>query len=210
MVKRSIDLLTAIFGIILLGPLFVVIALVLVMDSPGPVFFRQERVGRAGRRFRIHKFRTMKVGGGANSPSLTIGADPRITRVGAVLRRYKLDELPQLIDVLFGDMSLVGPRPEVPAYVAHYPEADRDLVFSVRPGITDLASLEFSDESTILGQVADPTRYYVEVLLPRKLAHYRTYVNSHSVVGDFRIILATILKVFFGIRPDAIVQRSHE
>lgn len=210
MAKRAIDLLAAAFGLLLLGPLFAVITLFLVMDSPGPVFFRQERVGRAGRLFRIHKFRTMQVGGGADGPSLTIGADPRITRVGAVLRRYKLDELPQLIDVLFGDMSLVGPRPEVPAYVVHYPEADRDLILSVRPGITDLASLQFSDESTLLGQVADPKRYYVEVLLPRKLAHYRTYVNSHSVVGDFRIILATILKVFFGVRPDAIVQRLHE
>lgn len=210
MLKRAVDLLAATFGLILLGPLFAVIALFIIVDSPGPVFFRQERVGRAGRCFRIHKFRTMQVREGTNGPSLTIGADPRITPVGAVLRRYKLDELPQLIDVLYGEMSLVGPRPEVLAYVAHYPEADRDLILSVRPGITDLASLEFSDESTILGQVADPKRYYLEVLLPRKLAYYRTYVDSHSVVGDFRIIFATILKVFFGVRPAANVQRLHK
>lgn len=199
MAKRALDVLCSAVGLILLGPLLIVVAVLVVLDSPGPVFFRQERVGRFGRTFRIHKFRTMRHAPAAAGPSLTVRADPRVTRVGAWLRRYKLDELPQLIDVLRGDMSLVGPRPEVPEYVAYYSDADRATVHSVRPGITDRASLEFSDESALLAPAADPHRVYVEQILPVKLRYYREYVAAHSVVGDIRIILTTIAKIL-GLR----------
>jgi lipopolysaccharide/colanic/teichoic acid biosynthesis glycosyltransferase len=131
-----------------------------------------------------------------NGLSITVGADPRVTRIGAVLRRYKLDELPQLIDVLRGSMSLVGPRPEVPEYVALYPERDREIVLSVRPGITDRASLEFSDESALLAGASDPQRVYVQEILPTKLRYYRDYVATRTFAGDLDIILKTLFKVF--------------
>lgn len=197
MAKRAFDIVCSAIGLLLLAPLLIVIAALVALDSPGPILFRQERVGRYGRRFRIHKFRTMRHSPASAGPSLTAGADLRVTRVGAVLRRYKLDELPQLIDVVLGDMSLVGPRPEVPEYVAHYSESDREAVLSVRPGITDRASLEYSDESALLAGAADPHRFYIDEVLPMKLRHYREYVSSHSMIGDIRIILATIGKVFF-------------
>jgi lipopolysaccharide/colanic/teichoic acid biosynthesis glycosyltransferase len=147
--------------------LLLLVALWIKLDSPGPVFFRQERIGRFGVPFRIHKFRTMTHG--AVGAQITVGADARITRAGAWLRRTKLDELPQLIDVLRGAMSLVGPRPEVPRYVAMYPQGLRDKVLSVRPGITDVASLEYRDEGELLARAADPEREYVSVVMPAKL-----------------------------------------
>ncbi len=195
MAKRALDVLCSAVGLLLLGPLLLMVAVLVVVDSPGPVFFRQERVGRFGRTFRIHKFRTMRHNPTVGGPSLTVQSDPRVTRVGGVLRRYKIDELPQLIDVLRGDMSLVGPRPEVPEYVAHYSESDRALVLSVRPGITDRASLEYSDESALLAQAPDPHRFYIDEILPKKLRHYREYVAEHSVLGDIGIILATVAKI---------------
>lgn len=192
MAKRTLDIFFSSLGLVLLGPFLLVVAAVVALDSPGPVFFRQERVGRHGRRFRIHKFRTMRASPTPTGPSLTVGADSRITRSGAFLRRYKLDELPQLIDVLVGDMSLVGPRPEVPQYVEYYSDADRAVVLSVRPGITDRASLEYSDESALLAAAEDPHRYYVGHILPIKLRYYREYVASNSIAGDIRIIFATL------------------
>ncbi len=192
MAKRAFDLLFASFGLITLLPLFALIALWIKADTRGPVFFRQERIGRHGQPFRIHKFRTMvaqPVDGGAQ---ITVGRDPRITRAGAVLRRYKLDELPQLIDVLQGTMSLVGPRPEVPRYVAMYPPALRDIVLAVRPGITDPASLRFRNEGELLGAAADPEREYVEVVMPRKLQLSVDYVRQASLAGDLRLILNTL------------------
>lgn len=196
MVKRAFDLLCAGVGLLLLSPLLIVIAVLVALDSPGGVFFRQERVGQFGRRFRIHKFRTMRSSTSPSGSPLTVGADPRITRVGAVLRRLKLDELPQLFDVLRGKMSLVGPRPEVPQYVAHYSEADRAVVLSMRPGITDLASLEYSDEGELLAKATDPHQLYLDEILPAKLRYYREYVANHSLLGDVRIILATLRKIF--------------
>jgi len=198
MTKRALDIVCSFVGLIVLGPLLFAIAAVVAFDSPGPVFFRQNRVGRHGRTFRIHKFRTMRFSPLPDGPSLTVGADPRITRSGSFLRRYKLDELPQLIDVLHGDMSLVGPRPEVPEYVAHFSEEDRRVVLSVRPGITDRASLEYRDESALLENSADPHRCYCEEILPAKLRHYREYVASHNVLGDLQIIFATLRKLFGG------------
>ena len=193
MAKRLFDLAIASLGLLLLSPLLVVLAIWIKLDSPGPVFFRQQRVGRDGKLFRIHKFRTMSVSfAGVEQPLITIGADPRITRAGQTLRRTKLDELPQLIDVLRGDMSLVGPRPEVPRYVALYPDALRAKVLSVRPGITDLASIEYRDESELLARAADPEREYVEVVMPAKLRAAARYVDEMSLATDVRVLGSTL------------------
>ena len=190
MAKRLVDLLLAALGLLLLAPLMGVIAIWIKLDSPGPVWFRQERVGRHGVPFRIHKFRTMRhLAPGAD---ITVGADPRITEVGAFLRRTKLDELPQLLDVLSGRMSLVGPRPEVPRYVALYPSALRRKVLSVRPGITDPASIEYRNESQRLAAAADPEREYIEVVMPAKLQRAVRYVDERSLAGDLRLIGATV------------------
>ena len=188
--KRAFDVVAAVVGLVLLAPLFLAVAAWIRLDSPGPVFFRQERVGRGGVPFWIHKFRTMRVE--AAGPAITVGADPRITRAGVFLRRTKIDELPQLLDVLRGDMSVVGPRPELPRYVAAYPPALREKVLSVRPGITDPASLQFRDESTLLARAADPEREYREVVLPAKLRLAADYVDTASLGGDLRLIAATL------------------
>jgi lipopolysaccharide/colanic/teichoic acid biosynthesis glycosyltransferase len=192
LLKRAFDLLVSGITVVLIAPVLLAIGLAIRLDSPGPAFFRQERVGRFGRMFRIHKFRSMTVHASAQGPQLTVGDDARVTRVGGFLRRHKLDELPQLIDVLVGNMSIVGPRPEVPRYVALYSPEDRDLVLSVRPGITDLASIEFKDENQILGKAVDPEATYRTDVLPRKLAYYRAYVRGRSFGGDLAIIFATL------------------
>lgn len=191
MMKRAFDLTAAALGVLLLLPLLAAIALWVKLDSPGPVLFRQLRVGRGGQLFEILKFRTMAA---ATDPrrQLTVGRDPRITRAGHVLRKYKLDELPQLFNVVGGSMSLVGPRPEVPRYVACYPPDLRDLVLSVQPGVTDLAAILYKDESSILGQAADPERAYIETILPTKLEYYARYVRERSFWGDVRIIFRTL------------------
>jgi lipopolysaccharide/colanic/teichoic acid biosynthesis glycosyltransferase len=191
-IKRIFDFCVSGAGLLILSTVLLLIAILIRLDSRGPVFFRQERVGQFGRVFRIHKFRTMIVDAEARGLQITVGADPRVTRVGAFLRRHKLDELPQLIDVLFGQMSLVGPRPEVPRYVDCYPHDVKELVLSVRPGITDRASIEFRNESDILGCAVDPDRAYVEEVLPIKLGYYVDYVNSRSLMGDVRIIFSTL------------------
>ncbi len=194
--KRLFDLICAGAGLVLLSPLLLVIALWIKLDSAGPVLFRQQRVGRFGVPFRIHKFRTMQDDASADAPApgpqITVGADPRITRAGRVLRRHKLDELPQLLDVLSGTMSLVGPRPEVPRYVALYPAALRDKVLSVRPGITDPASIAYRDESALLARAADPERAYVEQVMPAKLRAAAQYVDQRSLRGDLCVIVATL------------------
>ncbi|WP_428419992.1 sugar transferase [Methylibium sp.] len=197
MAKRLVDLLLALGGLLLLAPLLLVIAAAIRLDSRGPVLFRQERVGRHGRLFRIHKFRTMVADASRRGPSLTVGDDARITRVGRWLRERRLDELPQLIDVLLGDMSVVGPRPELPRYVAQYPAALRERVLSVRPGITDPASLAHLDESALLARAADPEREYVEVILPRKLQLAADYADRASTASDLRVLWRT-LKMLLG------------
>ena len=196
MAKRLFDVLAASIGLLLLAPLLAAIALWVRLDSPGPVFFRQQRVGRHGVPFRIHKFRTMAHAPAAAGPLLTVGADARVTRAGRFLRRTKLDELPQLIDVLQGTMSLVGPRPEVPRYVALYPPELRAAVLSVRPGITDPASRLFRVEGEVLGRAADPEREYVEVLLPAKLRCSAQYVERMSLAEDLRLIGRTLRAMF--------------
>jgi lipopolysaccharide/colanic/teichoic acid biosynthesis glycosyltransferase len=192
--KRLFDLLAAGAGLVLLAPLLLGVALWVKLDSTGPVLFRQVRVGRHGVPFEIYKFRTMadRPDGGAQ---LTVGLDPRVTRAGRFLRRYKLDELPQLFNVLEGTMSLVGPRPEVPRYVECYPSAVRNTVLSVAPGVTDLAAILYKDESTILGQACDPERAYVETILPVKLEYYQRYVRERSFWLDLRIIFQTLAAI---------------
>lgn len=195
MAKRLFDIVFASLGLLLLGPLLLGIALWIKLDSRGPVFFRQERVGRFGVPFRIHKFRTMVTDAEQLGALITVGADARITAAGRWLRASKVDELPQLWDVLRGAMSLVGPRPEVPRYVALYPPAMRELVLSVRPGITDPASLSFRNESELLARAADPEREYVEVVMPMKLGLTADYVRHASLLGDIRLILATLAAI---------------
>ncbi len=192
MSKRLFDVVGAGLALMLFSPLLLVLALVIRLDSPGPVFFRQERVGRHGVPFRIHKFRTMVADAPARGLALTVGADPRITRCGAWLRRTRLDELPQLIDVLRGAMSLVGPRPEVPRYVQHYPPGLRERALAVRPGITDPSSLEFIDEANLLANAADPEREYIERILPRKLQCAADYADRASLWTDLRVIWRTL------------------
>jgi lipopolysaccharide/colanic/teichoic acid biosynthesis glycosyltransferase len=190
--KRALDLAVAALALLLTAPLLAVIAVAIRCDTPGPVLFRQERVGRGGRNFRIHKFRTMVVDAAARGPQLTVGDDARITRTGRFLRRTKLDELPQLLDVLLGDMSLVGPRPELPCYVALYPAGLRDRVLAVRPGITDPVSLAFADESALLARAADPEREYIEVILPRKLSAAADYAEHATLATDLMVMARTL------------------
>lgn len=192
MAKRIFDVVVAALGLLLLSPLLLGIAVWIRIDSPGSALYRQERVGRFGRLFRIHKFRTMSQSGPNGALQITVGADPRITRAGRVLRRTKLDELPQLWDVLVGDMSLVGPRPEVPKYVALYPDALRDKVLSVRPGMTDRASIEYREENELLARAADPERAYIDVVMPAKLRYAAEYVDRRSMWADLCLIGATV------------------
>ena len=201
MAKRLFDLLAAALGLALLLLPGLVVALLIKLDSAGPVFFRQVRVGRRGREFRIHKLRTMRVDAERLGGQLTVGADQRVTRIGAWLRRSKLDELPQLIDVLVGDMSLVGPRPEVPRYVALYPADLREVVLSVRPGITDPASLRLADESALLAAAADPEREYVEVILPAKLREAAAYARQATLASDLRVLWDTARLLMGRLHP---------
>jgi len=193
--KRTFDLIVAGCGLLVILPALIIIALAIKKTSEGPVFFRQIRVGRNERPFRIMKFRTMTVDAPLRGPQITMGADPRITPIGTVLRRYKLDELPQLFNVVWGDMSLVGPRPETPDYVALYPQDERREIFQVRPGITDNASIIFSNESELLGRAEDPLDYYVSTILPKKRALYLDYVRNRSFFGDIAIVWRTILVI---------------
>lgn len=198
--KRLFDIVFAALALLLLCPLLLAVALWVRLDSPGPALFRQQRVGRGGRPFHIYKFRTMRADAEAAGPQITVGADARITRAGAWLRHAKVDELPQFLNVLRGDMSVVGPRPEVPRYVALYPSDVRETVLGVRPGITDLASIAFRDEGSLLARSADPERTYVEQVLPAKLLYAQRYVRTRSLWLDLRIIAWTILAVLG--RPD--------
>jgi lipopolysaccharide/colanic/teichoic acid biosynthesis glycosyltransferase len=199
-IKRAFDIAFSAAVLLLLAPVLAVIALWVRRDSPGPAIYQQERVGRHGRLFSIYKFRTMRPGADAAGPQITIGADARITRAGRFLRRTKLDELPQFANVLCGDMSVVGPRPEVPKYVALYPADIAAQVLSVRPGITDLASLAFRDESTLLALSADPEATYVNEILPAKLRYACQYVQSRSGWLDLSIIARTAAAVVSGPR----------
>lgn len=189
--KRCFDIIASFFGLLMLSPVLLILAVAVVLDSGFPVFFVQKRVGKGGRQFRIFKFRSMTVSKAAAEGSFDAGNSRRVTRVGRILRKTKLDELPQLWNVFIGDMSLVGPRPEVQKWVEAYPERWR-FVHSIRPGITDNASLEFRNEEEILAASDDPEVTYREVVLPRKLYLYEDYVRNRTFLGDIRIIFRTI------------------
>ncbi len=190
LLKRTFDLLVSLVSIIVLSPVLLLVALSIKLDNPGPVFYRQQRVGRNGEPFSILKFRTMVVDADRLG-LLTVGRDARITRVGRFLRKTKLDELAQLFNVLIGEMSLVGPRPEVPKYVAMYSEAQR-AVLALKPGITDLASIRYRDENALLGRSADPERTYIDEVMPAKLAINLDYLAHFSFWGDIRLLWGTV------------------
>lgn len=196
MLKRVFDIAFALCALLILAPLLVAVALWIKLDSRGSVLFRQERVGSQGRLFKIYKFRTMRMDSDGAESQITVGADPRITRAGTFLRRYKLDELPQFFNVLAGDMSVVGPRPEVPRYVAMYPSDARQLILSVRPGITDLASVAYRDESALLAAAENPEAFYIQVVMPAKLSHGLRYVQKRSLWFDVLIIWRTLSAIF--------------
>lgn len=194
MLKRSFDVVCAAAGLVVLSPVLVLVAAWIKLDSPGPVFYRQVRVGRYGVPFRIHKFRTMTVNA-EKAGRLTVGADNRITSSGQFLRKYKIDELPQLIDVVLGEMSLVGPRPEVQEFIDCYPADVRDKVLSVRPGITDRASIEMVDENELLAAYENPRQAYIDIVLPIKQKYYLAYVDEQGLINDISIIFATLKKI---------------
>lgn len=194
MAKRFFDIILSFLGLLALFPVFILIALLIKLDSRGEVFFRQTRIGLNGKSFRIHKFRTMIVDSEKNS-RLTVGQDARVTKIGYFLRKYKIDELPQLIDVFLGQMSLVGPRPEVQEFMDLYEDNIRQKILSVRPGITDKASIEMVDENEILGKYSDPRQAYIDVIMPIKAKYYIDYVNNRTFLGDIEIIISTILKI---------------
>lgn len=191
--KRLFDLVASSIGLLVLSPLLLLVAILIKLDSRGPILFKQKRVGQSFRPFSIYKFRTMYVGAHAAS-SLTIGADARITRIGKYLRATKIDELPQLFNVLKGDMSLVGPRPEVPRYVELF-RSDYESILTVRPGLTDLASLKYSDEASILGQSVNPEGDYVSRLLPDKIRLAKEYIEHSSFLFDMKLICQTVVKI---------------
>lgn len=192
--KRLFDITASGLGLVILSPLLLAVALWIKLDSPGPVFFRQVRVGRHNRDFRIFKFRTMRVGSDSGSQITVGGRDPRVTTCGYFLRKTKIDELPQLINVFIGDMSLVGPRPEVRHYVDYWtPEQMR--VLDVRPGITDPASIRYCNESELLANADDPENFYINVIMQDKIKLYLDYVERNSFWYDIRIIFRTLFAI---------------
>lgn len=192
--KRSFDIISSGAALILLSPLFIILSVCICVDSPGSPFFSQKRVGRHGRIFNIYKFRSMVVEKSDDSPSITRKNDDRITKIGAFIRKYKIDEIPQLINVFIGDMSIVGPRPEVPKYVAMYNEEQRRIL-SVRPGLTDLASISFIDEEQILAVSDDMEKTYVEEIMPKKLQLGIQYINSLTFFNDIKLIFRTFASI---------------
>lgn len=194
MLKRLFDILGSSLGLLLLGPLFLCLAIAIKVDSSGPVFYLRIRIGRNQRSFSLFKFRSMAMGSDAKGLLTVGGRDSRITRVGYFIRKYKLDELPQLINVFKGEMSLVGPRPEVPRYVAMYSE-DQLRVLSVRPGITDYASLKYFSENEMLAASENPEKTYIEEIMPAKLKINLDYVDNRSIFTDIKIVLLTLAKI---------------
>ena len=199
--KRILDVAASALGLLLLLPVLAIIAVIVKLDSPGPIFFRQERVGLGGRSFRIFKYRSMVVDAERAGTALTVRADTRITRAGTFLRSSKLDELPQLINVLAGDMSIVGPRPEVPEFMKFYTPDQRAIILSMRPGITDYAAILFRDECSLLDGERDPIDVYRREIMPTKFAYYERYSREIGVLNDLRIILATVSLLVVGRVP---------
>jgi len=193
--KRTFDIIVSLLGLVVLSPLLLLIGFVIKLDSPGPIFFRQERIGKGFRPFFIFKFRTMVQDLSGRGRLITVGDDPRITRPGGFLRKTKIDELPQLINVLKGDMSLVGPRPEIRQYVELF-QKDCEEILKVRPGISDMASLKYSDEASMLGNSQNPGEEYVSRVLPDKIRLAKAYIRNSSFIFDLRLILNSLLKLF--------------
>jgi lipopolysaccharide/colanic/teichoic acid biosynthesis glycosyltransferase len=193
-IKRFLDMALSLVGIVCLLPVFLLISIIIKADTKGPVIFKQVRVGRNGSEFKILKFRTMIVDAEEQGMQITVGNDCRITRAGSFLRKTKLDELPQLFNVFLGDMSFVGPRPEVSKYVALYNDTQRRIL-QLRPGITDIASIEYRDENTLLAQSNDPEKEYIEEIMPKKLDFNIKYLHNISITYDIWIILKTIFVV---------------
>ena len=194
--KRLFDLFFVIPGLLILAPVLMIIALIIKFKDGGNVLFKQVRVGQQGKHFEVLKFRTMVLDAEKMGDKVTTGDDPRITPIGHVLRKYKFDELPQLINVLKGEMSLVGPRPEVPEYVEFYPEDVREIVLSVPPGMTDKASIEFVNENELLSGSKDPVTDYKNKVLPIKLEYYVDYVQKRTLLMDFTLIIKTLIAIF--------------
>ena len=191
---RFFDFILSLVGLVVLAPIFIVLAIWIKIDSKGPVFYKQVRVGENGIDFGLFKFRSMVVDADKKGLITVGGRDPRITRSGYFIRKYKLDELPQLINVLVGDMSLVGPRPEVRKYVNLYTD-EQQKVLSVKPGITDYASIEYMDENEILGKSSDPEKTYIEDIMPEKIKYNMKYINNKNLFEYFKIIFLTVLKI---------------
>lgn len=194
MTKRIFDIVSSFFFLVLIFPLFILISILIKIDSKGPIFFKQIRVGKNNKDFLLLKFRTMRVDQKSSS-LITVGNDSRITNVGNFLRKYKLDELPQLINILKGEMSVVGPRPEVRKYVDMYSNSQLEIL-SVKPGLTDPSSIKFSNESELLGTAENPEKYYIETLMPLKILISLKYIRTQSFAGDLRIIFQTFSKIF--------------
>ena len=190
-IKRLFDIVVSFIGLIIILIPLIIVAILIKVDSKGPVLFLQKRVGRYGKPFYIYKFRTMVTDAEKLGSQITVGKDSRITKIGAFLRAYKIDELPQLLNVLKGDMSFVGPRPEVPKYVALYSEQEKK-VLDIRPGITDLASIRYRDENDILGKVENPEEYYVNVIMKDKLNLNLEYIKKSNIIFDIKLIIKTI------------------
>lgn len=191
---RLFDILFSALGLILLSPVFLLLATWIKLDSQGPVFYRQTRVGKNNKDFKLFKFRSMVADADKKGLITVGGRDPRVTRSGYFIRKYKMDELPQLINVFKGEMSLVGPRPEVRKYVDLYNEEQRK-VLSVKPGITDYASIEYIDENEVLGKAENPEQVYIEMIMPEKIQYNMKYINNKSIVEYFKIIFLTVRKI---------------
>jgi len=208
MLKRLCDIVISVVALILLLPVFAIVAILIKLDSPGPVFFRQLRVGFHGQLFRIFKYRTMVVNAEKLGGPSTTADDRRITRSGKWIRRFNLDELPQLMNVLKGEMSLVGPRPEVPQYAALFRVAEKEIL-SVRPGLTDWATLWNIDEGAVLAGDADPERAYLELIRPEKIRLQLEYVKRRSFWVDLVILVQTVIAVVLRTKPEALRLREH-
>jgi lipopolysaccharide/colanic/teichoic acid biosynthesis glycosyltransferase len=193
-IKRFFDIISSSLALLVLSPVLLAIAILIKLEDGGPVLYVQTRIGKAFVPFKLLKFRTMVVGASERGPAITVKGDPRVTRIGKVLRKYKLDELPQLINILKGEMSIVGPRPEDPRYVKMFSD-DYAVILQVRPGITDYATLEYMDEECILARYDNPEHAYTEIVLPRKIELSKKYVSDYTFLEDLKIVLRTICKI---------------
>jgi lipopolysaccharide/colanic/teichoic acid biosynthesis glycosyltransferase len=206
MVKRLFDLIVALVSLIVLVPLFLIVGFLIKLDSPGPIFYKGDRIGKDGVLFKIYKFRTMVVNADRMGSALTHDGDPRVTRVGRILRKWKIDEFPQLLNILQGDMSIVGPRPESPNYVEHYTPEQRQ-VLQVKPGMTGLTQVRFRHEETLLSHCTNLEEEYIAKIMPHKLALDLTYIEDQSMLLDVQLIIQTFLCLF---KADEFTESEHD